>query len=144
MWAMAACRVVVFAASRGSHHQYDAVWLGDHFGKGFKCPDRSCPSGPGPWVFPAGSNRKHHIFIVFRRWGWLPHAVSMSSGANFLNLILPSCGFRRSEMSRSLMILRRGHNGSLKGIGNGFGIPGTPRRSGSGFTVLFLPGRGST
>ena len=32
---------------------------------------------------------------------------SISSGPNFLNLILPSCGFRRSEMSRSHMILMR-------------------------------------
>jgi hypothetical protein len=32
---------------------------------------------------------------------------SMSSGPNFLNLILPSCGLRFSEMSRSHMIFRR-------------------------------------
>jgi hypothetical protein len=32
---------------------------------------------------------------------------SMSSGPYFLNLILPSCGLRRSEMSRSHMILMR-------------------------------------
>ena len=32
---------------------------------------------------------------------------SMSSAPYFLNLILPSCGSRRSEMSRSDMILRR-------------------------------------
>ena len=32
---------------------------------------------------------------------------SMSSGPNFLNLILPSCGLRFSEMSRSHMILTR-------------------------------------
>ena len=32
---------------------------------------------------------------------------SMSSGPNFLNLILPSCGLRRSEMSRSHMIFNR-------------------------------------
>ena len=32
---------------------------------------------------------------------------SMSSGPNFLNLILPSWGFLFSEMSRSHMILRR-------------------------------------
>jgi hypothetical protein len=32
---------------------------------------------------------------------------SMSSGPYFLNLILPSCGLRFSEMSRSHMIFRR-------------------------------------
>ena len=39
--------------------------------------------------------------------GMVATRSSMSSGPNFLNLILPSCGRRFSEMSRSHMIFRR-------------------------------------
>ena len=37
---------------------------------------------------------------------WRPE-VQCPGGPNFLNLILPSCGLRRSEMSRSHMIFKR-------------------------------------